>query len=360
LNILHLTPDFNYVDGRSYYVFLLLKYLKRNGHNVFLFTNGGDSFDRLEESEIPVFSDGPLSSKSSYLKSVKLISEFTKKNNIDIIHSHHRYYELIANSVSAIYNSKLKTVFTALSIVDRRYLVEYKSDKIIAVSNSIKRMLTEKFNVKKSKVVLIPNFVDSEELDKANDNSKKELQKSKIANQRTHLLSIGRFHKEKDYHTLLNAVTILNDHNIHLSLVGEGPERSTYEKFIEKNSLKAQLISPRRNLKEYFQKADICLLSSVRDPFPGFMLQSGLHKKPFIGSDIDGISELIVDNQNGLLFKKQNPSDLSAKIKKFIVDRVFASQCGENLQTLVLKKYTEKTIIPMIEEVYFNLTQVDR
>jgi len=356
VNVLHLTPDFNYVDGRSYYVFLLLKYLKRNGHKVFLYTNGGDSFDRLEELNIPVISDVCLSSKSSFIKSVNLISEFTKKNNINVIHSHHRYYELIANSVSALYKSKLKTVFTALSIVDRRYLVEYKSDKIIAVSNSVEKMLMGKFNVKKSKIVLIPNFADSEESDQANDNSKKERNRSYITNQKTQLLSIGRFHKDKDYNTLLNAVSILKDHNIHLNLIGEGPERASYENFIEKNSLKADLISPRRNLQEYFQKADICILSSVRDPFPGFMLQAGLHKKPFIGSDVDGISELIVDGENGLLFKKQNPSDLSAKIKKFIVDRELADQCGKNLQSVVKKEFTEKTIIPKVEEVYNNLT----
>ena len=356
MNILHLTPAFNYVDGRSYYVFLLLKYLKRSGHNVFLYTNGGDSFDRLEELDIPVFSDTYLSSKSSFIKSVNLIFEFTKKNKIHIIHSHHRYFELIANSVSSIYKPKLKTVFTALSIIDKRYLIEYKSDKIIAVSNSVKNMLTGKFNIKKSKIVLIPNFTDSEESDQENDNSKNVLQKSYNANQKTHLLSIGRFHKEKDYNTLLNAVSILKDLNIDLTLIGEGSEKASYVKFIRENSLKVELISPRRNLKEYFQKTDICILPSVRDPFPGFMLQSGLHKKPFIGSDVDGISELIVDNQNGLLFKKRNPSDLSEKIKKFIVEKDLARECGENLQTVIKKKYTEKIVIPMIEEVYYNLT----
>ncbi len=48
LNILHITPDFNYACGRSYYVYLLSKYLSRK-HNVTVLTNGGDSLERLEE-----------------------------------------------------------------------------------------------------------------------------------------------------------------------------------------------------------------------------------------------------------------------------------------------------------------------
>ncbi|MEO6695812.1 MAG: glycosyltransferase family 4 protein [Ignavibacteria bacterium] len=352
MNILHLCPDFNYADGRSYYVFLLLKYLNRNGHNVFLYTNDGDSFERLNDEKISFFTHKQLSSRTSFIKSVSLISGFVKKNNIDIIHSHHRYYELIAGAVSSFNRNKIKTVFTALSIVEKRYGIEYRSDKIIAVSNSVKQMLIEKFKINESRIVSISNFADSEEIDTINTYNQEKQQNSK---NQIELLAIGRFHKDKDFATLLNAIRNLKNNNIHLNLIGEGPEETLYKKLISKYSLKAELISPKKNLKKYFQNADICILPSIIDPFPGFMLQSGLYNKPFIGSDVDGISELIVNGNNGLLFMRQDQDDLSLKIREFINNSELAKKCAENLHFEVTGKYTEKTIIPLIEKVYHNL-----
>jgi len=341
MNILHLTPDFNYSDGRSYYVYLLLKYFKKKGHNVFLMTNRGDSFDRLSESGIPYNADASLSRKTSFVSSLKKISEKVDSLNIDIIHSHHRYFELLANSMKR--KRKVNTVFTSLSIVDKRFYVEYKSDKIIAVSNCIRDMLVNKFNVNDNKISLIPNFVDSEEY----SDKRKTFPDDSFC-----ILSAGRFHSDKNYETLIKAVSLISGHRIKLILIGEGPEKNIYETLIKQYSIDAELIPPQKDLKKYFDIADMCVLSSVRDPLPGFMLQSGLHRKPFIGSDTDGIAEVIENNNNGLLFEKKNEHELSEKIKFFIDNKQMALNCADNLNKLVFEKFSERTVIPQIEYLY--------
>src|SRR5260221_13417227 len=131
LNILHMTPDFNYACGRSYYVYQLLKYLKIRKHNVHLLTNGGDSFDRLEEHDIPYTISKNLHSKNilSFFKNVNYIKELVKKENIHILHTHHRYSELLAVQASRPKSKKrVKTVLTSLSLVKRKYNLEFKSD----------------------------------------------------------------------------------------------------------------------------------------------------------------------------------------------------------------------------------------
>lgn len=341
MNILHLTPDFNYSDGRSYYVYLLLKYFRKRGHNVFLMTNCGDSFDRLSESGIPYNVDASLSRKTSFVSSLKKISKKVDSLNIDIIHSHHRYFELLANSMKK--KKKMNTVFTSLSIVDKRFYVEYKSDKIIAVSNCIRDMLVNKFNINENKISLIPNFVDSEEY----SDKRKTFPDDSFC-----ILSAGRFHRDKNYETLIKAVSLISGQRIKLILIGEGPEKNKYETLIQKYSVNAELIPPQRDLRKYFDTADICVLSSVRDPLPGFMLQSGLHRKPFIGSDTDGIAEVIENNINGLLFEKKNEYELSEKIKFFIDNRQTALNCADNLNKLVFEKFTEGTVISQIENLY--------
>lgn len=348
MNILHLSPDFNYGDGRSYYVYLLLKYLNRYGHNAVLFTNGGDSFERLTDLHIPFKASRTFSQRLSFPRSVKLIAGIIAEENIDIIHSHHRFHELIAVAAAQISGRKVKTVHTALSIVDRRYSVEFKSGKIIAVSRSVRDMLINKFSVNKNKIVLIPNFADSEEIP--------EYENLPVKKNGFNLLCVGRLHKEKDQMVLLKAIALLKDKSISLTLIGEGPEYEAYNDFILRNSVNARIIPPVRKLNKFFIEADICVLPSVRDPFPGFMLQSGLFKKPFIGTDTDGIAELIVHRENGLLFRKSDERDLSEKIMTFIEDKPLADRCRMNFFEDVSKNYTEKKIIPEIIKLYEDLT----
>lgn len=353
LNVLHITPDFNYACGRSYYVFLLLKYFKRTGHNVILITNGGDSFDRLKDNNIPYITLENLNSKNpiSFTKNISAVNKLLEEFDIDIIHSHHRYSELIALQSFKPGKGKVKTVFTSLSIVDRRYSIEYRSDLIIAVSRTVQNMLLGKFKVNPGKIKLIHNFTDTEELHEI------EL----IAhNPRDHgntfnILSVGRFNAEKNFVVLLDALKLLDDKSIKLILIGEGDKREEYNEIIRKNRINAELITPKRDLLEYFFVTDICVLPSARDPFPNFMLQSGLHKKAFIGAEVDGIKELIQNGFNGMLFESGNPKQLAHKISLLKNNPKLREQFAGNLYDIVINNYTQEFIIPKVEKIYYEL-----
>ena len=85
------------------------------------------------------------------------------------------------------------------------------------------------------------------------------------------------------------------------------------------------------------------------------MLQSGLHKKPFIGSNTDGIAELIIHQENGLLFRKKDAEDLADKINIFAQNKTLADKCRINLFETVSNNFTEKQIIPEIIKLYEDL-----
>ena len=267
LNILHITPDFNYACGRSYYVFLLLKYFKANKHNVYLITNGGDSFDRLQDHNIPFITIDELNSRTPFAisKSIKKIKDIVKDNNIDIIHTHHRYTELLGLQAARFQKSKkIKTVFTSLSLVNRKYNLEFRSDRIIAVSKTIYNMLTKKFGVKENKIDLISNFADTEEVDKL------ELMTSDVTDDKKYynILSIGRFHQEKNFLTLLKAMDLLKDPGIKLYLIGAGEKYSLYKSFVSEHKLNAEIIPPAKNLLSYFFACRYLCITIDKRPIP--------------------------------------------------------------------------------------------
>lgn len=351
LNILHITPDFNYACGRSYYVYLLSKYLKLNHNNVHLITNGGDSLDRLSEYNIPYSIFKTLKSKNplSFSKTISHLRDFVYNNNIEIIHTHHRLCELIAIQTSRlIKKKKVRTVFTSLSLVNKKYNIEFRSNKIIAVSNTIKEMLTGKFGVPENKIEVISNFVDTNEINELEIPSEIAFDHNKYFK----ILSIGRFHYEKNFGLLLKALNILKDSSIMLFLIGEGDKHIDYKRYISNHKLNVEIITPQKNLCYYFSIADICVLPSIRDPFPNFMLQSGLHKKPFIGARVNGIAELIENGKNGSLFESGNAEELATKIKYYKENKKIALDCALNLYRDVINNYTQEFIYPKIERLY--------
>ncbi|HQY22021.1 MAG TPA: glycosyltransferase family 4 protein [Ignavibacteria bacterium] len=356
--ILHLSPDVGFNDGRSYYVFLLLKYLKRNGQKVFLCTNNTESRERILRYGAGFISIDTLSDKKKILNSISALSKIVKENKIEIIHSHHRYYEFLANAVRL--KTGVKTVFTALSIVDKRYFVEYKSDRLIAVSSYVKRMMVNSFGIEKERIQIIPNFTDSEEITDNVDHDNESTEFLNIINDKKNkgykiLLSVGRYHKDKDHFTLLKALTQLKEKKIFTVIIGSGDLKTEYEKFIKENDLNVLLVPAQKDLGKYYIAADICVLCSVKEPLPGFMLQSGLFKKPFIGSDTDGIKEVIINNENGLIFKKRNYTELKDCIMMLTESSELPIALSEKLHYLIIKDFTEKKTIPEIEMVYRSL-----
>lgn len=321
-----------------------------------LLTNKGNSLDRLDDYGIPYILKSSVNNKSliSFTKGINSISGLIRQYDIDIIHSYNRYSELLGVQTARFYRKKkIKTVLTSLNLVNRRYSLEFKSDKIIAVSHAVKNMLRRKFKVKESKIVLIPNFTDTDELNEMETFVEGTKDHGKFFN----VLSVGRFKPDKNFEILFTALKLLNDKSVRLMLIGEGENLENYRTIIKKNKLNAEIIKPQKNLSSYFLIADVCVLPSRNNPFPPFMLQSGLHKKPFIGSNIDGIAELIKNNYNGLLFDNKSPLELAYKIYQFKTDKDLAKKCALNLHNKVINRYTQEFVIPKIERVYRDLVK---
>ena len=153
--------------------------------------------------------------------------------------------ELLAVQAVRLHRKKkIKTVFTSLSLVNRRYSLEFKSDKIIAVSHAVKNMLRRKFKVKDSKIVLIPNFTDTDELNEMETFAEGTKDHGKYFN----VLSAGRFHPDKNYELLFTALKLLNEKTVKLLLIGEGENLESYRAIIKKNKLNAEIIRPQKDL----------------------------------------------------------------------------------------------------------------
>lgn len=278
---------------------------------------------------------------------------FIKKNKIDIIHSHHRFFDIAAHFVSKL--TSIKTVMTVHSKVYGLRQFSYNSQKLISVSKAISDHLINEFKVNKNKILVIPNSIDinSKKITVEREALLKEL---KIDENKIILGYIGRIDiKEKGIDILLEAYKQINNVNVVLLLVGSGKDENFINSFIKNYSFRVILVPQSKEIYNFYNTIDIFILPSRIEPFGIVLLEAGLMKLPVISSNIDGIPELIENNVTGLLFQSENIDDLSLKIKYLIENNEIAKKLGENLYRKVIENYTSEKNINKIEELYLSI-----
>ena len=134
-------------------------------------------------------------------------------------------------------------------------------------------------------------------------------------------LAIGRLTKQKNFKFLIEVFSeFLKTCDNSLIIIGEGEQKDSLQKFVEKKNLKDKiiLIGYKDNVFEYFEKSKCFILSSLWED-PGFVLvESAYMNTPIISSDCDnGPKEILGHGSNGILFKSNDKASLLDALHKF-------------------------------------------
>jgi glycosyltransferase involved in cell wall biosynthesis len=280
------------------------------------------------------------------------LRSYCKKNHFDIIHNHHRIFDAITGVLPF---GNFKTITTVHSKVYGHKFISYKADNLISVSESITNHLVKYYKISLSKIKRIKNFVDISDV-------KIKIEKDHLKEQlgltdQLVVMFIGRFSKEKGVDILVTALKEFYSINnkVSLVMVGAGEKEMSIKNFCFQNKLPVRLVNSARNVFDYYNIADVIVLPSRVDPFPYVMLESGLMSKPFIGSNVDGISELIKQEVNGLLFESENVNELTKCIQMIQEDQTLAEQISQNLHNEVIENYSVEKVISEYITFYNSL-----
>jgi glycosyltransferase involved in cell wall biosynthesis len=145
------------------------------------------------------------------------------------------------------------------------------------------------------------------------------------------------------------------NHKVYLVMIGEGEQEKELKEFCNGHKLPVRFVKPVSNIYDYYNLANVVVLPSRVDPFPYVMLETGLMKKPFIGSDVDGIPELIKHKVNGILFKSEDVDELVNSLRTIFEDKLFAQKIANNLYNDVIENYTASKGIPEYVKFYNSL-----
>ena len=171
--------------------------------------------------------------------------------------------------------------------------------RIVSVSEDVQRSFIKASGIDDSRLMVIYNTFDVPGI----------LQKSKepiaVIKHQFHLCSVGKLEDCKGYPRLARIIKRLCDENfdVHLTLVGDGPERKEIEAFIEANHLgdRISLAGFDSNPYKYIANSDLFVCSSFTEGFSSVVAESLILGVPVITTDCAGMQEMLGKNEYGII-----------------------------------------------------------
>ena len=290
---------------------------------------------------------------------IKQVRKYILGNKIDIVHCHQ--YTPYIYGLFASLGSGCKVIFTEHgrfypdSYKWKRYLINpfisMFTDAIIAISESTGEALVKYENFPKHKIKVFYNGTTSFHADK-NNQFKNEFN---IPLDHIVMGTISRLDPIKNQKMMIMAFAELarNFSNIHLLIIGDGPEREslqqlTRELLIEDNvCFTGFIVNPQR----YLPMFDIFLLSSLSEGTSMTLLEAMSCAIPAVVTNVGGNPEIVINNETGIVTENDNMTAYSAAIQKLLENSELCISMGNAAKSRFDKLFS----IEKMQEAYSSL-----
>jgi L-malate glycosyltransferase len=271
-----------------------------------------------------------------------------KDLNISVLHCHLFRSQVFGLIVKLLFKPKLKIIFhehgrvfgseNKFKFDDFIYIkflkyFSFKVDCFISISKACSDKLVKRCHIKPEKIIVLYNFISDKFL---NSNSRVVANESKF-DKTENLFTIGfagRLIKRKGWKTFLKAAKLLNEHgNISFIVAGNGPDRNELITLMKEYNLSnkiAYLGFVNDIINEFYKKINCLIIPSEWEPMGLVELEAQAIGIPVIASNVEGLNEIVIDNNNGLLFETNNFNELVAKILLIRNDKDLKNRLIEN------------------------------
>ncbi len=337
--------------GVEFHVSLLSRWLVSNGHEVTVLTTQHPAAPKeYVDDGVKVIRAKVLGAPFRNPLSLDLVLRLRKiAEDFDVIHFHVPY---AAHSVLGSYLAKRPKVVTLHGRPYYEGLGYYllrvyeplvmhslrRADKIIVLTEE--DLLFVKSHVEEDKIVLIPNFVDVEEIRRSVDG-----EGTLPPNGKVKLVYVGSLIERKGILQLVRIISKMPE--VMLTIVGDGPLREKIREEMGENVRMLGRLERRVDVWREMHSSHALILPSRREGLPTVALEAMSLGRPVILSDIPPHRAAFGDA--ALYFDLERPHTLREAIEELKSSYESLSSRG---RTLVESKYDVRVVAPQILSIY--------
>jgi len=278
----------------------------------------------------------------------------------DIIHTH-LFQPRVYTSIANLFNNRSVLITQKHSIVNPKkhnifILFEmisiWMNKKVIAISESVKNSLIKYEFIPQHKIFVLPNCIDYQTFHKASN--RQFIRKS----DEIVIGTVGRLEKVKGISYLLLAMKIILTKfpDARLEIVGDGSQAGELVGITKKlgisNSVK--FFGKFTDVIPFYNKMNIFILPSILEGFGIVLLEAMAAGIPVVASDVDGIREVVIQGESGILIPPKNPDAIASAVIQLIENPQLVKSLVENgLKRARL--FDVQDHIMKLESLYSNL-----
>ncbi len=269
-------------------------------------------------------------------KIAKIVSNSTNKDSKKIVWIH-----TDINNVSGI------NIFK--NIEEERECYK-KFDKIICVSEEVKKRFSQKTGIKENLYVQINPICSDEIIKKSVEPITKELNHNGRI-----VCSVGRLVKAKGYDRLLEVHNrLIKEGIIHtLWIIGEGQERKKLENYITDNHLEdtVNLVGYSKNPFKYVKNADIFVCSSRVEGLSSAVLEATILEKIIVSTNCPGTEEILGSDGQAAMIVENDTEALYIGLKEILTNPMLRDKYQKNIKQRS-KLFNIDNVIKQIENIF--------
>jgi len=149
------------------------------------------------------------------------------------------------------------------------------------------------------------------------------------------ILTVGRLVPQKGFAELIRAISLVRKQiaDVRLAIVGTGPERERLSVLIRSLGLDGYVSlpggMPHDRLLDLYREADVFCMISQDEGFGMVYLEAMARGVPVVGSQGEGIADIIRDGENGLLVPPRNAEAAAEALIHLLTDSDLRARIGE-------------------------------
>lgn len=241
-------------------------------------------------------------------------------------------------------NDTIRTRSAVVRLIDR--IANRFSDRVIAVSKSIRDYLINYEDVPADRIRVIPNGLPEKPTPSPREYS------GKVVG------GAGRLVPQKNFERFLRIAHALQqiDAEYEFRIAGAGPLEDSLRRLAKELGLRIEWLGAQTSLERFFGGIDCFLLTSDFEGLPMTVLEALQYGVPAAAMAVDGLKEEFTD-EIALLDPATSDSEIAQQIQALLSnDRVRIAQVQRGFQ-VVTTRFSARVQVRAIEEMYLELLE---
>lgn len=294
------------------------------------------------------------------LSSLWAMYQYLSANDFDVINTHSSTDSWLVSLCLAWKKNRPRIVRTrhlSTEVHNNRstlWLYNKGNDFIVTTGEQLRQTLHNHNGIPLEKMKSIPTGIDQSRFVPA-DNKDEVRQKLDLPVDKTIIGILATLRSWKGHEYLINAFAQLSRDDVHLLIVGDGPQYETVKQQVTELGIADKVTMPgnQENVVPWLQAMDIfCLPSYGNEGVPQGIMQAMLCRLPIVSTDVGSILEVLHPGKNGLKVKTRDVETVQEALESLVNNAEMREHFANYSLDHALANCTKDKMVDDMESVF--------